>query len=158
MRWPRAKQSAALGSSANGFPRRWVPPLQGGTLLRRSNPQGKQPRRLRAEAFLTGLTALTALTVLRADRVDTVNEVNNVRRQSSQHGQSSQPCPKPNAPAAGGWKKPGGSPRVFSSDSKKRALCLSNHALYFSFFHLFDFATPWEASSEMQFLANRNDS
>jgi len=48
------------------------------------------------------------------------------------------------------------SPRDEVSDSKKRALCLSNHALYFSFFHLFDFATPWEASSEMQFLANRN--
>jgi hypothetical protein len=75
--------------------------------------QGKQPRRLRAEAFLTGLTVLTALTVLRADRMDTVNEVNNVRRQSSQHGQSSQPCPKPNAPAAGGWKKPGTVPEFF---------------------------------------------
>jgi hypothetical protein len=53
-------------------------------------------------------------------------------------------------------RNPGLSPRDEVSDSKKRALCLSNHALYFSFFHFFDFATPWEASSEMQFLANRN--
>ncbi len=41
-------------------------------------------------------TVLTVLTVLTADRMDTVNEDNIVRRQSSQH------CPKPNAPAAGG--------------------------------------------------------
>jgi len=50
--------------------------------------------------------------VLTADRMDTVNTV---RRQSSQHGQY---CPKPNAPAGGGWKKPGDNSRVFSTRSR----------------------------------------
>jgi len=46
----------------------------------------KQPRRLRAVVFLTGLTVVTVLTGLTADRMNTVNEVNevnNLRRQSS---------------------------------------------------------------------------
>ena len=48
-----------------------------------------------------------------------------------------------------------------SAASKRRQkceFCFYNNALYPSFFYLFDFAIPWEASNEMQFLANRNDS
>jgi hypothetical protein len=110
-----------LARGAAVHARHLMPPLDAMIPVAKTRGQSpslcKQQLRLRAVVLLTGLTVLTVLTgltVLTADRMDTVNEVNNVRRQSSQHGPSSQYCPEPNAPAAGGWKKPGGQSPSFS--------------------------------------------